>query len=159
MKQPEPASRSGSEGIRFDGYTYTFDEIEKILKDSDSVGRAFPLAIATVAIEELRQRLAAERRQYVQCSEALNRVCALSERGSSDAEDAARWRDACLDPIGYAHLFNLLAAGKGTVESLNKMADRIGVSRRNAIDAGRGPGPIQPLKGAVVPQPAERHEP
>lgn len=67
---------------------------------------------------------------------------------NDDAADAARWRDACMDPQGYAHLFNLLAAGKGTVESLNLMADRIGASRRAAIAKGLGPGPRPALEGA-----------
>lgn len=66
-----------------------------------------------------------------------------------DAADAARWRDACMDPVGYAHLFSLLAAGKGTVESLNLMADRIGASRRAAIEKGLRPGLNPSLKGAV----------
>lgn len=65
------------------------------------------------------------------------------------AEDAERWKDATLDPSGYAHLFNLLAAGKGTVEQLNVMADRIGASRRVAMEAGYGTGPREPLKGAL----------
>lgn len=65
-----------------------------------------------------------------------------------DAADAARWRDACMDPIGYAHLFTLLAQGKGSVEALNQMADRIGVSRRLAISKGLGSGPCKPLEGA-----------
>ena len=68
---------------------------------------------------------------------------------TDDAANAARWRDACMDPAGYAHLFGLLAAGKGTVESLNAMADRIGTSRRAAIAKGLGNvGYAVPLKGA-----------
>ena len=71
------------------------------------------------------------------------------DKEQQDAADAARWRDACIDPVGYAHLFTLLAQGKGTVQSLNLIADRIGVSRRAAIAKGLGPGPVQPLKGAA----------
>lgn len=67
---------------------------------------------------------------------------------SDDAENAARWRDACMDPLGYVHLFQLLADGKGTVKSLNVMADRIGASRRAAIEKGLGSGVRPPLKGA-----------
>jgi len=49
-----------------------------------------------------------------------------------DAKDAARWRYGLTDPQGMAHLWRLLADGKGTAKSLDTMMDRIMKSRNDA---------------------------
>lgn len=51
-------------------------------------------------------------------------------------KDAERYVELCANPVGGAHLLNLLAAGKGDQKALGNMIDRIRASRLKAIQAG-----------------------
>ncbi len=50
--------------------------------------------------------------------------------------DAQRYQELCVNPVGGAHLLNLLAAGKGDQKSLDSMIDRVRASRLAAIQKG-----------------------
>lgn len=55
---------------------------------------------------------------------------------TTDAVDAARFRDLRHDPLGYRHMLNLLAASKGTWDDFCGMCDRIRASRSAALRRG-----------------------
>ena len=60
----------------------------------------------------------------------------LAEKNAELNLDAQRYAELKINPVGGAHLLELLASGKGTEKSLDKMLDRIRNSRLAAIQKG-----------------------
>ena len=66
------------------------------------------------------------------CTELFPLTAAFAEY----EKDAQRYAELKLEPVGGAHLLSLLAAGKGTEKSFDKMLDRLRNSRLAAIQKG-----------------------